>query len=313
MRFTLGLAAVLVAAVAASCSENTPEATTTPPAVDAGGPSLATPALPCTDAVEAIYADPGALVPDANARGNVLKCAKAPDVSKEEMQAKLSALGGKGRPLTSSAHVYKISYRTERGDTAGTPAVSSALVYIPETPRADKLPIVVGARGSRGQAARCAVSMLHPSLPGINDDAYRMVYALVGYGYAVIVPDLAGYTAQPGLGGTASGYAQATDVARSTLDGGRALKKLFPALDAKRRPFSRWPQRARVPRVRRELRHSGPDRGHRGLRPTLAEPAFVGCRALSGRRQGLPARAITRGQRQRLVPLHASRAPRRPG
>jgi alpha-beta hydrolase superfamily lysophospholipase len=60
-----------------------------------------------------------------------------------------------------------------------------------------------------------------------------MVYPLVGAGYAVIVSDLAGYANFGAAGNPPSAYAQATDVGRSTLDSGRALKKLFPSLDDK--------------------------------------------------------------------------------
>ena len=238
MRITLCLSALAIAlaGASASCSEDTPAPTNATPTADAGadaGPTLATPSSPCTDPADSVYGDPGPLAPDANARGNIVKCAKEADLTKEAMQAKLTELGGAGKPLTSNARVYKIAYRTERGDAAGTPSVSSAIVYIPETPRADKIPVVVAARGSRGQAARCAVSKFDPALDGINGDAWRMVYPLVGYGYAVILPDLAGYANFGAPGNPPSGYAQATDVARSTLDGSRALKKLFPALDDK--------------------------------------------------------------------------------
>ena len=237
MRITLCLPvlAFALAGVTASCSEDRPEPSGPASTNDGGteGPSLATPSSACTDTADSVYGDPGPLAPDANARGNIVKCAKEPDLSKDAMQAKLTELGGTGKPLTSNARVYKISYRTERGDAASTPAVSSAIVYIPDTPRADKLPIVVAARGSRGQAERCAVSKFDPSLEGINGDAWRMVYPLVGHGYAVILPDLAGYANFGAPGNPPSAYAQAADVARSTLDGARALKKLFPGLDDK--------------------------------------------------------------------------------
>lgn len=222
-----------------ACSEDTPEAITTPntdagsEAGDGGTATLDVPSMPCTDSEESIYADPGALSADPSARGAVLKCNKQPDLAKDAMQAKATELGYSGKPLTSGAHVYKILFRTERGDAASSPGYSSALVFIPDTPRADKLPIIVGARGSRGQAEKCAVTKLDPALQGINDDALRMIYPLVGSGYAFIVPDLAGYANFGAAGNPPSAYAQAADVGRGTLDGSRALKKLFPALDDK--------------------------------------------------------------------------------
>jgi pimeloyl-ACP methyl ester carboxylesterase len=228
---TLALLAGLV-----SCTEDFP-AQLAPPRTntDGGAPTLDTPAASCADLVDAIYGDPGPLTADPNARGNLVKCAKEADITRDAIQAKLGELGvPAGKPLTSGARVFKISYRTERGDAASTPAVSSAVVYIPQTPRAAKIPVVVAARATRGQAAKCAVSKLDPSVdPVVNADALRLVYPLVGYGYAVIVPDLAGYANFGAAGNPPSAYAQASDVGRSTLDGGRALKKLFPALDDK--------------------------------------------------------------------------------
>ena len=66
-----------------------------------------------------------------------------------------------------------------------------------------------------------------------HDDAYRLAYTLVGNGYAVIVPDLAGYANFGAANNPPSAYAQAADVGRSTLDGSRALKQLYPQLEDK--------------------------------------------------------------------------------
>jgi pimeloyl-ACP methyl ester carboxylesterase len=229
--------ALLLLGAHVSCSEDTPAplgSTSGDGGVgDAAVATLDTPSAPCTDAADAVYGDPGALSGDPTARGDIVKCATDPLLTKEAMQTKLTELGFAGKPLSTNARVYRVSYKTQRGDAASSPSVSSAIVYIPETPRAAKLPIVVAARGSRGQAARCAVSKFDAALDGINGDAYRMVYPLVGSGYAVILPDLAGYANFGATKNPPSGYAQATDVARSTLDGSRALKKLFPALDDK--------------------------------------------------------------------------------
>lgn len=227
----LGGAACAVGAFGVSgvggCSSDESSAAT----ADGGStPSALTPSSACTDAIDSIYGDPGALPAE---KGAIIKCAKDAPVTKEALQAKINELGYAGKPLTSGAQVYKISYRTERGDTASTPSVSSAVVYIPDVPRAAKLPIVVAGRGSRGQAPQCAVSKFDASQAGINGDAYRMVYPLVGQGYAVILSDLAGYANFGAAKNPPSAYAQVADIGRSTLDSGRALKKLFPALDDK--------------------------------------------------------------------------------
>lgn len=234
MRITPCLLVLALSGALASCSEETPAPLGPPPSGDAGpAPSLAVPSSPCTDAPDSVYGDPGPLTRSDEARGEIVRCAREADLGKDAMQAKLTELGYPGKPLTTGARVYRVAYRTERGDAASTPSISSALVYVPEVPRADKLPVVVAARGSRGQAERCAVTKLDPSLEGINGDAFRLVYPLVGSGYAVILPDLAGYANFGAPGNPPSAYAQASDVGRSTLDGSRALKRLFPALDDK--------------------------------------------------------------------------------
>jgi pimeloyl-ACP methyl ester carboxylesterase len=225
---------LVLAGAFTACTEDTPKPLGAGD-TDAGSaaPTLEAPSLPCTDPADSVYGDPGPLAPDPNARGAVLRCAREADLSKDAMQAKLTELGYAGKPLTSGARVYKISYRTERGDANGTPGVSSGIVYVPDTPRAERLPVIVGARGSRGQAARCTLSKFDPSLDGINGDAWRMIYPLVGSGFAMIVPDLAGYANFGAPNNPPSAYAQAADVGKGTLDGSRALKQLFPALDDK--------------------------------------------------------------------------------
>jgi pimeloyl-ACP methyl ester carboxylesterase len=239
MRRNALFSSLLATALGASelaCSESTPQPNPQSDAGDGGGGSDLTPSSACTDPVDSVYADPGPLSPDAAARGNVVKCAHDKDLSKDDVGKKLADVKYAGRAVTSGAKVYRVSYRTERGNAASTPSVSSAAVYIPDTPRAAKLPVVVASRGSRGQAPQCAASKLDPSLEppdGVNGDLYALVYPLVGLGYAVIVPDLAGYANFGAPNNPPSAYAQATDVGRSTLDGARALKKLFPGLDDK--------------------------------------------------------------------------------
>lgn len=209
--------------------------------VDAGadtGPTepagpFATPGIPCGDAADSVYGDPGALTAgDAN-RGKILKCAPGKNLTKAEVQAELTRVGYVGDPIASGARVFTVLYQTTRGDAAHSTGASSAIVYMPNVPRADKLPIVVAARGSRGQAARCTVSKFDPALTDLNDDAYRLAYSLVGNGYAVIMPDLAGYANFGATGNPPSAYASSEDVGRSTLDGSRALKNLYPQLDDK--------------------------------------------------------------------------------
>jgi alpha-beta hydrolase superfamily lysophospholipase len=170
----------------------------------------------------------------ARAKGAILKCAHDQDFTAAALLAAASApddagdTGYKGRPFTSGARVYRVLYRTERGDAKGTPGYSSALVLLPDTPRASRSPVVVASHGSRGQAGRCAPSQLDPAAADVNGDFIHQVYPLVGFGYAVIAPDLAGYANFGAPGNPPSAYASAADVGKSTLDGARALRQLVP-------------------------------------------------------------------------------------
>jgi pimeloyl-ACP methyl ester carboxylesterase len=110
------------------------------------------------------------------------------------------------------------------------PGVSSAIVYVPDTPRAEKLPIVSFGHGSRGQAGKCAPSRFTPDGERVRKDFENAVFPLVGAGYVVIAPDWAGYANYGAEGNPPSGYAVAEDVAKSMLDSTRALRKMAPAL-----------------------------------------------------------------------------------
>jgi len=196
---------------------------------DSGGPAQLTPSSACSDTIDSVYADPGTLPAD---KGAIIKCATDKAIAKADLQTQANADGYKGKAFTSGAKVYRVLYRTERGDAKNTAGYSSAIVYVPDTPRADGLPVVVASHGSRGQAARCAPSKQDPSTD-TNTDFRRQVFPLVGLGYAVIAPDLAGYANWGAANNPPPVYASTADVGKSTLDGARALKKLFPALSDK--------------------------------------------------------------------------------
>lgn len=199
-----------------------------------GGLTLKTPALPCADAPNSVYDAPSsALVSDPAKRGDLLRCGIDPELTKDAIAAKLTEVGYKGKPPTSGARVYRVLFQTERGDAKNSVGASSGLVYIPDTPRAEKLPVVVAARGSRGQAAACTASKFDQAAESVNDDLYSLVYPLIGAGYAVVLPDLAGYANYGAAGNPPSVYAGAADVGKSTLDAARAIRKLFPVLDTK--------------------------------------------------------------------------------
>ena len=230
----LGLASILVASlaglslIASACSSSSdPAATGDAGAVipEAGGGDAAL-AVGCTDAIDAIYGDPGALTGEA---GSVLKCAVDRTWSQGDLEAaaRANTYPYTGKPFTSGAKVYRVTYRTERGDTAKTPGYTSALVFIPDTPAASA-PAVVVAHGTAGQAAACAPSKYKFDS---NDNSFAaMIFPLVGVGYPVIAPDYAGYANYAAAGNPPSGYAASEDVGKSVLDGLRALRKLVPGI-----------------------------------------------------------------------------------
>ncbi|HQY60675.1 MAG: alpha/beta fold hydrolase [Myxococcales bacterium] len=237
---TVSLSLIALAALSfGGCSSEVkpapnPPGTCTPGATDCdaggGGLTLKTPALPCADAPESVYGAPPA---DAAGRGDITRCSTETPLTKEALTAKLTEVGYKGKPATSGARVYRVQFKTERGDEKNTAAASSGIIYVPDTPRAEKLPVVVAARGSRGQAAACAASKFDKAAEYVNDDLYSLVYPLVGAGYAVVLPDLAGYSNYGAAGNPPSVYAGAADVGKSTLDSAKAMRKLFPVLDNK--------------------------------------------------------------------------------
>ena len=199
------------------------------------GPAGLTLALACTDSIDSVYGDPGTLPTD---KGDIIKCAHDRDLTVAQVTSTLQAdtssdappatnTGYSGKALTSGAHIYRVSYRTERGDTANSPGYTSAEVLIPDTPRATSLPIVVASHGSRGQGPGCTASQETDAGWDVNPDYDALSLSLVGLGYVVILPDLAGYANYGASGNPASAYAGAADVGKSTLDGARALSKMF--------------------------------------------------------------------------------------
>ncbi len=201
--------------------------------MDGGTPDLTEPTGPpieiaCADTIDSIYADPGTLPAD---KGAIIRCAKDKYLSASQLNTMLLAdVPFTARAVTNGSHAYRVLYRTERGTVPPTAGYSSALVLLPDTPRATKLPVVVASHGSRGQCPTCAASKEDPFDVGVNPDFERQVYTLVGYGYAVMVPDLAGYANYGATGNPPSAYDSADDVGKSTLDGARALRKLIPSL-----------------------------------------------------------------------------------
>ena len=158
-----------------------------------------------------------------------MRCAVDRTMAAEELTATLQKYAYAGSALTSGAHVYRVVYSTTRGTVPPSDGYSSALVFLPTVRRAERLPVIVVGHGSRGQAPHCAPSVGDPTNVDTEDDLALLVLPLVGHGFAVVVPDLAGYANYGGAGNPPSGYASASDVARSIIDGARALTAIVPS------------------------------------------------------------------------------------
>jgi pimeloyl-ACP methyl ester carboxylesterase len=222
------LLATLTATFAA-CSGSDDKPVTQQP-IDAGAdtdvpdPALA---IACADPEAAVYGDPGALPAE---KGAIIKCSKGDRIDKATLEAKARANGYAGKPFTSGAKIYRVLFRTERGDAANSPGYSSAIVYLPDTPRAQKSPLLLVAHGSRGQTGACAPSRMSPEGEYVRSDFENMTLPLVGAGLPVIAPDWAGYANFGAANNPPSAYAAAVDVGKSTLDATRAFRKIAPSL-----------------------------------------------------------------------------------
>ncbi len=182
--------------------------------VDAAPPRADVPAVACTDAVDDVYVTPPSLPPfAAGARGDVVRCARDAALSQSEVQARITAHGIK-TPATTDVTLYRIAYRTTRGN--GAAGVSTARVYLPQHPMSLPLPVVTIGHPTNGLASSCA-----PSKDPASNEDLALPWAAVGY--AVIVPDYAGL----GNDDATQGYVDNHDTAFSTLDGARALRKLL--------------------------------------------------------------------------------------
>ncbi|MBI4512419.1 MAG: hypothetical protein HY698_22495 [Deltaproteobacteria bacterium] len=180
--------------------------------------------IPCTDTLSSIYEDPGPLPGE---RGAIIRCATDVVLSRDALQERAVGLGYTTRPLTSGTRVYRLLYRTERGTSPPSAGYSSAIVYLPDKPRAERLPVLVASHGSRGQGPDCAPSKNHSAAAQVHPEFERLVVPLVGQGFAVMVPDLGGYANFGAPGNPISAYASADDAGRATLDGARALSNLI--------------------------------------------------------------------------------------
>ena len=185
-------------------------------AVDGGsGGDVSAPAIPCTDTIANVYVTPPNLpaMTDA-ARGDIVRCAVDTALDLPTVQSEVTAKGI-ATTMTSSVNLYRIAFRTVRGD--GSAGVSTARVYLPTAPATRPVPLVVIGHPTDGLAPSCA-----PSTDATSNQDLALPWS--GTGDAVIVPDYAGL----GNEGVQS-YLDNHDQAHAILDGARALRKLLPA------------------------------------------------------------------------------------
>jgi len=161
----------------------------------------------CADATEDVYRAPA---PSSAAKGDVLRC--APEVTNDLAKTK-SLLIGTDVEATTGVRQLRVAFRTQRSN--GSAAASTARVYLPTTPKAGPLPVVVIGHPSEGLADSCAPSKR-------EDTMKEIALPFAARGYAVIAPDL------PGLGNEGTqAYLDNREQGYAILDGARALRKLL--------------------------------------------------------------------------------------
>jgi pimeloyl-ACP methyl ester carboxylesterase len=203
--------------------------------------------VPCEDTEASLYADPGELPAE---KGAIIRCVDDGVIAKAQVATWLSELENdstdddpngvintyQGPPPTGGAHVYRVLYRTERGD--GSPGYSVATMYVPDGEPTVRLPLLLLAHGARGQAASCAPSVTPRGTymevdatdgSNVQDDNDAMLLPLMASGFAVAVTDSAGFSNFGASDNPLSVFADIQDVAKSLLDSGHALRKLVPS------------------------------------------------------------------------------------
>jgi hypothetical protein len=175
----------------------------------------------CGDSLESVYEAATAPSPwSAAMRGTIERCAYERLVTTEEMSADIVSFGYIDPGFSTDVHKVRLSYWTERHD--GQPALTSAVLYIPETMRtSSEAPLVVLGHGSVGVADACAPSAETPE--GHETGWKSMAYSVAGDGFLVAMPDF------PGLGTEgAAAWVFSPDEAHSILDATRAVRLLGP-------------------------------------------------------------------------------------
>lgn len=211
---------VLAIIAIAACGSDVPADVTVPDGGDADGQVIGdgptgtwTTSPACSDAAMAIYATQGMA---AGVRGSIVRCALGDALTLADVQTELADSGAEGVLATTGARIVKLAYRTIRSD--GTPAISTATVYLPEQPRALPAPIVLVGRPTSGIADSCAPS--RDARPERN-----LALPFAARGFISITPDFAGL----GNEGTHA-YLDNHEAVTELLDGAAALHALVPGV-----------------------------------------------------------------------------------
>lgn len=220
------LSPLLLAAtlLGAACGDDAVAGIDAPPVTDAPGPdaTIALPlAVPCADVVDDVYVTPSGLpAMNPTERGAIVRCARDGSDSLDEVREALGYLPGV--TVSSGFQAYRVAYRTERDP--GVPGVGTARLFVPDTPAAGPLPIIVAAHATAGLADSCAPSSL--ALDALTE---LLVLPWVGTGYPVVLPDYAGL-GNEGI----QGYWNTADTAHSVIDAaGAAVRALGAATDGR--------------------------------------------------------------------------------
>ncbi|MFN0250032.1 MAG: alpha/beta hydrolase family protein [Kofleriaceae bacterium] len=178
-------------------------------------PSAWTTSPACPDAATDIYATQGMA---AGVRGSIVKCALGELMSVARVQTELDDSGAERVLATTGVRTVKLAYRTIRSN--GTPAISTATIYLPAEPRSLPAPIVLVGRPTAGIADMCAPS--RDVLPGPN-----LALPFAAHGFITITPDFAGL----GNEGTHA-YLDNHEAVIELFDGADSLHTLLPGLVA---------------------------------------------------------------------------------
>jgi pimeloyl-ACP methyl ester carboxylesterase len=216
----------------------------------AGSPVSFALGVPCEDAPHSLYGDPGRLPSE---QGAIIRCVDDGIIDKDTLERRIKGVVSESTyvdedgnqevvrntyegPLPETGtHVYRVLYRTERGD--GRPGYSVATMYVPEADVRARMPLLLMARGSRGQAPACAPSLWtegkvvttdSPDGRYVQNDVDSMLLPLVASGFVVAMTDSAGFANYGAKDNPPSVYADIQDMGKSLLDSGHALRQLLP-------------------------------------------------------------------------------------